>query len=208
MSFSNLSTLETVFKSYRFWSFSCRCKVKTQRKVYGFDENDMKTCSFKRGLRLSTGFSERASKFDVSFMQLHFSITVSCMADISRTRTRLWLYCAIYRLRFCSNLLIRVWTLSISYVMSYVMNSNESARQIAPSKTSLNNTNVASFGLCLVIKASRDLNYIHSISKVKLENVPCTPVVMRWRFLSISTTPANRASSTWISNYSLENCIE
>ena len=40
-----LLSFEVVFKSYRFQSFSCRCKVKTQRKVFGFDENDMKTYS-------------------------------------------------------------------------------------------------------------------------------------------------------------------
>ena len=39
--FSYLSSLGTVFKSnrFRFWSISCRCKLKTQRKVCGFDEN-------------------------------------------------------------------------------------------------------------------------------------------------------------------------
>ena len=53
-----LSTLETVFKSYRFQLkrslfliVSFRCKVKTQRKVCGFDGNDMKTYSYKPGLR-------------------------------------------------------------------------------------------------------------------------------------------------------------
>ena len=35
----NLFSLETVFKSYRFQSFSCRRKVKTLRKVCGLDEN-------------------------------------------------------------------------------------------------------------------------------------------------------------------------
>ena len=40
-SFSDLYTLETVC----FLLFSSRCKVKTQRKVCGFDENDMKTYS-------------------------------------------------------------------------------------------------------------------------------------------------------------------
>ena len=43
-----LFSLETVFKSYRFQSLV----VKTQRKVCGFDENDMKTHSCKRGLNL------------------------------------------------------------------------------------------------------------------------------------------------------------
>ena len=39
---------EVIFFSendHSFWSFSCRCKVKTQRQVCGFDENDMKTYS-------------------------------------------------------------------------------------------------------------------------------------------------------------------
>ena len=35
---------------HRFWSFSCICKVKTQIKVCGFDENDMDTYSCRRGL--------------------------------------------------------------------------------------------------------------------------------------------------------------
>ena len=47
-----LYSLETVFESYRFQSFSCRCKVKTQRQVSSFDENDMKMYSCSRGLRL------------------------------------------------------------------------------------------------------------------------------------------------------------
>ena len=55
--FSDLFILETVFKSYRFqWnksSFSCSYKVKTQRKVCGFDENVMKTYSCRRGLKFS-----------------------------------------------------------------------------------------------------------------------------------------------------------
>ena len=38
-----LFSLESVFKSYRFQSFSYRCKVKMQRKVCDFNENDMKT---------------------------------------------------------------------------------------------------------------------------------------------------------------------
>ena len=42
----------TIFKRYRFQSFSYRCKVKTQRNVCSFDENDMKTHSCRRGLRL------------------------------------------------------------------------------------------------------------------------------------------------------------
>ena len=53
---------------------------------------------------------------------------------------RLRLHYAIYRLRFCSNLLIRVWTHSISYNDRYIVNSKESAGQIAPSKTSLKAT--------------------------------------------------------------------
>ena len=52
ISFSDLSTLETFFGSYRFLSFSYRCKMKMQRKVCGFDENDMKTYSCRRGLRV------------------------------------------------------------------------------------------------------------------------------------------------------------
>ena len=36
--------------AHSFLSFPCRCKVKTQRKVCGFDENDMKTCSRRQGL--------------------------------------------------------------------------------------------------------------------------------------------------------------
>ena len=38
-----LFSLETVCKSYCFQSFPCRYKVKTQRKVCGFDKNVMKT---------------------------------------------------------------------------------------------------------------------------------------------------------------------
>ena len=53
ISFSNLFTLETILKSYRFQLrrssffllFLCRWKVKTQIKVCGLDEKDMKTCS-------------------------------------------------------------------------------------------------------------------------------------------------------------------
>ena len=47
-----LFPLETVSKSYRFQSFSCRCKVKTQRKVCGFDENYMETYSCRRDLSM------------------------------------------------------------------------------------------------------------------------------------------------------------
>ena len=50
ISFSSLSTLETVFKSHQFLSFSCICKVKTLRKVCGFDENDIKTYSCRQGV--------------------------------------------------------------------------------------------------------------------------------------------------------------
>ena len=46
-----LLSLETVFKSYCFQSFLCRCKVKMQRKVCGFDKNDMKTYQCRRGLK-------------------------------------------------------------------------------------------------------------------------------------------------------------
>ena len=35
---------------HRFLLFSCRYKVKTQRKVCSFDENDMKTYSCRWGL--------------------------------------------------------------------------------------------------------------------------------------------------------------
>ena len=45
-------SLETVFKSYCFQLFSCRCKVKTERKVCGFDETDKKTFACRRGLKL------------------------------------------------------------------------------------------------------------------------------------------------------------
>ena len=43
---------------YRFLSFSWRCKMKMQRKVWGFNENDMKTYSCRRGLRLLS-FTQR-----------------------------------------------------------------------------------------------------------------------------------------------------
>ena len=56
-----LFSLETVFKSYRFQSFSCWCKVKTQRKVFGFDENDMKTYSCTRDLK----FTSKTERFIV-----------------------------------------------------------------------------------------------------------------------------------------------
>ena len=36
------------FQKLSFQSFSCRCKLKTQRKVCGSDENDIKTHSCKR----------------------------------------------------------------------------------------------------------------------------------------------------------------
>ena len=59
ISFSNLFTLKTVSKvivfsesDHRFWSSSCRSKVKTQRKACGFNENDMKTYSCRRGLKI------------------------------------------------------------------------------------------------------------------------------------------------------------
>ena len=41
---------------HRFCSSSCRCKVKTQRKVCGFDENNMKTYSCRRGLSRSISY--------------------------------------------------------------------------------------------------------------------------------------------------------
>ena len=50
-------SLVTVYKSYRFRSFSCRCKAKTQRKVCGFDENNMKTYSCRRGHKVCIGIS-------------------------------------------------------------------------------------------------------------------------------------------------------
>ena len=55
---SNLPTLETVFTSYHFQviafdRFSVGCRVKTQRKVCSFDENEMKTYSCRRSLRIS-----------------------------------------------------------------------------------------------------------------------------------------------------------
>ena len=49
-------SLETVFKSYRFQSFSCRYKVEMQKKVCGFDENDMKTYSCRQGLTVHDFF--------------------------------------------------------------------------------------------------------------------------------------------------------
>ena len=48
-----LLSSETILKSYRFQAFSCRCKVKKQRKVCGFDNNDMKASSCWRGPRRS-----------------------------------------------------------------------------------------------------------------------------------------------------------
>ena len=45
-------SLETVFKSHRFQSFSCRCKVKMQRKAFFSDENDLKTYSCRQGLKI------------------------------------------------------------------------------------------------------------------------------------------------------------
>ena len=44
-----LFSLEAVFKTYRFQSFSCKYNAKTQREVCGFDENDMKTYLCRRG---------------------------------------------------------------------------------------------------------------------------------------------------------------
>ena len=59
ISFSNLSIFRPFSKvivfrenDHGFFLFSCRCKAKTQRKVCGFDENDIKTYSCtKTGLK-------------------------------------------------------------------------------------------------------------------------------------------------------------
>ena len=48
-SFSKVSVSSE--NDHRFLLFSCRCKVKTQRKVRSFDETDMKTYSYRPGLR-------------------------------------------------------------------------------------------------------------------------------------------------------------
>ena len=39
----------------------CRCKVKTQRKVCGFDENDMKTYSYRPVLKYATNLGREFS---------------------------------------------------------------------------------------------------------------------------------------------------
>ena len=67
ISFSNLFTLETIFKSYRFQLkrssflivFMKMQTVKTQRKVCCFDENDMKTYSCRRGFNQPLPKTER-----------------------------------------------------------------------------------------------------------------------------------------------------
>ena len=66
-----LFSLESIFKSDRFQSFSCRCKVKTQRKVFGFNENDMKSC--RRGLSEPLVRSEVAITLKIKRFLSNFS---------------------------------------------------------------------------------------------------------------------------------------